>query len=145
MIASGAGSGYAPFAPGTAGTVAGIPVYLLLSPLPWTCYLAAVLALTILAIYVSYEGERIFKKKDSPRIVIDEIVGFQWTMFLVLPTLSHIVIGFVLFRFFDIVKIFPANYFQSRLPGGYGVVMDDVMAGIYSNVILLYLINFWGI
>ncbi|MCX5836554.1 MAG: phosphatidylglycerophosphatase A [Deltaproteobacteria bacterium] len=145
MIATGAGSGYAPFAPGTVGTIAGIPVYLLLSRLSWTFYLISVLILTLLAIYISREGEKIFNEKDSPRIVIDEIVGFQWTMFLVLPTVLHILLGFFLFRLFDIVKIFPAGYLQNRLPGGYGIVIDDVVAGMYSNIILLLVIKFWGI
>lgn len=145
MIATGAGSGYAPFAPGTVGTIAGIPVYLLLSRLSWTFYLISVLILTLLAIYISREGEKIFNEKDSPRIVIDEIVGFQWTMFLVLPTVLHILLGFFLFRLFDIVKIFPAGYLQNRLPGGYGIVIDDVVAGMYSNIILLIVIKFWGI
>jgi phosphatidylglycerophosphatase A len=145
VIATGAGSGYAPFAPGTVGTIAGIPVYLLLSRLSWTFYLISVLILTLLAIYISREGEKIFNEKDSPRIVIDEIVGFQWTMFLVLPTVLHILLGFFLFRLFDIVKIFPAGYLQNRLPGGYGIVIDDVVAGMYSNIILLIVIKFWGI
>jgi len=145
VIATGAGSGYAPFAPGTVGTIAGIPVYLLLSRLSWTFYLISVLILTLLAIYISREGEKIFNEKDSPRIVIDEIVGFQWTMFLVLPTVLHILLGFFLFRLFDIVKIFPAGYLQNRLPGGYGIVIDDVVAAMYSNIILLIVIKFWGI
>jgi phosphatidylglycerophosphatase A len=127
------------------GTIAGIPVYLLLSRLSWTFYLISVLILTLLAIYISREGEKIFNEKDSPRVVIDEIVGFQWTMFLVLPTVLHILLGFFLFRLFDIVKIFPAGYLQNRLPGGYGIVIDDVVAGMYSNIILLLVIKFWGI
>jgi len=127
------------------GTIAGIPVYLLFSRLSWTFYLISVLILTLLAIYISREGEMIFNEKDSQRIVIDEIVGFQWTMFLVLPTVLHILLGFFLFRLFDIVKIFPAGYLQNRLPGGYGIVIDDVVAGMYSNIILLLVIKFWGI
>jgi phosphatidylglycerophosphatase A len=145
VIASGVGSGYAPFAPGTAGTVLGIPLYLILSRLPWTFYLISILILTFLACYISGEAEKIFNEKDSPRIVIDEIVGFLWAMFLVLPTVLHIFLGFVFFRLFDIVKIFPARYVQSGLPGGYGIVIDDVVAGIYSNITLLLLIKFWGI
>ena len=145
MIASGAGSGYAPFAPGTAGTVVGIPVYLILSHLSWPLYLITVLILTFLACFISQEAEKIFNEKDSPRIVIDEIVGFQWTMFLVSPTVLHVLSGFIFFRFFDITKIFPAGYVQRRFPGGYGVVFDDVVAGMYGNIALLLLIKFWGI
>ena len=66
-------------------------------------------------------------------------------MFLVAPTVVHVILGFLLFRFFDIVKVFPAGYCQRRLPGGWGVVGDDVAAGIYSNVVLLFVIRWAGI
>jgi phosphatidylglycerophosphatase A len=145
VIATGAGSGYAPFAPGTAGTVVGIPVYLILSHLSWIPYLISVVIFTSLACFISQEAEKIFNQKDSPRIVIDEIAGFQWTMFLVSPTVLHILIGFILFRIFDILKIFPAGYVQDGLPGGYGIVFDDVVAGMYGNIALLLLIKFWGV
>ncbi len=143
-MATGFGSGLVPFAPGTAGTVIGIPLYLALSRLPWLFYFIIVAAICLLACYVSGEAERIFDKKDHPCIVIDEIAGFQWAMFLVAPTVLHVFAGFVLFRFFDIVKVFPAGYFQRTFPGGYGVVTDDVVAGMYSNIVLLFLIKFWG-
>lgn len=100
------------------------------------------IAFTFLAFHVSEEGEKIYHEKDSSRIVIDEWAGFLWAMFLVSPTVPHVLVGVVLFRFFDIVKIFPANYFQNKLPGGYGVVMDDVAAGIYANVVLHILIGY---
>ncbi len=99
-------------------------------------------AFTFLAFYASGEAEKIFEEKDPSRIVIDEWAGFLWAMFLVSPTVSHLLGGGALFRFFDIVKIFPANFFQKRLPGGLGVVMDDVAAGIYANVVLHILIRY---
>ncbi|MFA5181481.1 MAG: phosphatidylglycerophosphatase A [Syntrophales bacterium] len=141
-MATGFGSGYFPYASGTAGTVAAIPLYLVLSPLPWPLYLVTVAAFTFLAFYSSQEAEKIFQEKDSSRIVIDEWAGFLWAMFIVSPTVPHLLAGFALFRFFDIVKVFPANIFQNQLPGGYGVVMDDVAAGIYANVILHILIRY---
>jgi len=101
-----------------------------------------VVAFTFLAFYASQEAEKIFREKDSSRIVIDEWAGFLWAMLLVFPTLPHLLGGLVLFRFFDIVKIFPANVFQNQLPGGYGVVMDDVAAGIYANIVLHILIRY---
>jgi phosphatidylglycerophosphatase A len=104
-----------------------------------------VVAFTSLACYVSNKAERMFGEKDTSLIVIDEMVGFQWTMFLVAPTVLHVFIGFILFRLFDIFKIFPAGYFQRRLPGGYGVVIDDVVAGMYANIAFLLIIKFWGI
>jgi phosphatidylglycerophosphatase A len=66
-------------------------------------------------------------------------------MFLVTPSVLHVMLGFVFFRVFDIVKPFPARLFQNRLPGGYGIVLDDVVAGIYANLLLLILVKFWGI
>lgn len=145
VVATGFGSGFMPFAPGTAGTVVAIPVYLVFSPLSWPLYLLSALALTSLAVYASQEAERIFHKKDAPQIVIDEMAGFLWTMFLVSPTPLHVLLGLVFFRFFDIVKPFPARWCQQRLPGGYGVVFDDVVAGIYANILLWVVIAFWGI
>ena len=139
------GVGFSPYAPGTLGTLAGIPVYLIFSCFTWPVYAISVLALFFLAVFVSREAERIFNKKDAQEIVIDEIVGFQFTMFLVAPTVLHILAGFILFRFFDILKPYPVSFCERRLPGGYGVVADDVAAGIYGNIILLLLVKFAGI
>lgn len=103
------------------------------------------LAFTCLACAVSQEAEKIFQKKDAQQIVIDEIAGFCWTMFLVEPTILHLAIGFALFRIFDIVKPFPAGWAQRKWPGGIGVVGDDLFAGIYANVLLQALIRYGGI
>lgn len=142
VAATGFGSGLIPFTPGTAGTIVGIPLYLIFSHFSWLLYLIAVLALSFLAIYVSQEAEKIFNEKDPSCIVIDEIVGFQFTMFLITPTVLHIFLGFLLFRFFDITKFFPASLCERKLPGGYGVVGDDIIAGIYANILLLLLIKY---
>ncbi len=123
----------------------GIPLYLVFSCLPWPLYLLSIVAFSFLAVYISQEAERLFRKKDAPQIVIDEIAGFQFTMFLVPPTVLHILCGFLLFRFFDITKVFPADLCQEKLPGGLGVVGDDVVAGIYGNISLLLIVNFFGI
>jgi len=96
-------------------------------------------------LYLSDKAEKILNEKDSPHIVIDEIIGFQYAMFLVTGTGLHVFLGFVLFRFFDIVKCFPAGYFHRRLTGGVGIVADDVLAGIYGNIVLLLIIKFYGI
>jgi phosphatidylglycerophosphatase A len=114
-----------------------VPVYLLIAPLTWPLYLITTLAFTFLAIYISQEAEKLYAKKDAQCIVIDEIAGYLWTMLFVTPTVWHCAAGFALFRIFDIVKIFPAGYFQRKLPGGYGVVADDWAAGIYGNIRLL--------
>ena len=142
IAATGLGSGLSPFAPGTAGTLVGIPVYMVFSRFSWSLYLLSVVALSLFAVYVSQEAERIYNEKDPGRIVIDEIVGFQVTMFLVAPTVWHILCGFIIFRIFDIIKPFPIHLCENKLPGGYGVVGDDIVAGIYGNILLLLLIRF---
>jgi phosphatidylglycerophosphatase A len=105
--------------------------------------LLIVIALSALSIYVAGRAEKIYQKKDDQRIVIDEIIGFQITMLPVAITILHLCVGFVLFRIFDILKPFPINNLQ-RLPGGWGVVIDDVAAGIYVGVIL-FALNYTGI
>jgi phosphatidylglycerophosphatase A len=140
ILSSGFGSGLAPIAPGTAGTLVGIPICMLCLPISWLLRLLVVLALLALSIYVSGRAEEIYGKKDDQRIVIDEIVGFQVTMLPVAITGLHLFLAFVLFRIFDIWKPFPINRLQD-LPGGWGVVADDVAAGIYAGVLLL-LLNF---
>lgn len=142
IAATGLGSGLSPLAPGTAGTLVGVLVYAVFSRFQWPVYLLSVAAFSLFAVYVSQEAERIYRKKDPSRIVIDEIAGFQVTMFLVAPTAWHIVIGFILFRVYDIIKPFPIRLCERRIPGGYGVVGDDIVAGVYANITLLLLIRF---
>jgi phosphatidylglycerophosphatase A len=143
FLATGFGSGLAPFAPGTMGTLVGVVICLLCLPLPWPMRLLIVIALLALSIYVAGRAEKIYQKKDDQRIVIDEIIGIQITMLPVAITVLHLCAGFVLFRIFDILKPFPINDLQ-RLPGGWGVVIDDVAAGIYVGVIL-FALNYTGI
>ena len=145
FAAAGFGSGYAPLAPGTAGSLVGIPLYLVFSALSWPLWLITITAFTCLAWYLSDEAENLFGRKDAPCIVIDEIAGMQWTLFMIAPTPLHTALGFVLFRFFDVVKPFPARFFQERLPGGYGVVADDLAAAVYAAAALQLLMRFGGI
>lgn len=145
LAATGFGSGYAPLAPGTAGTLVGIPLFLAFSVLSWPLWLLSVVAFTCLAWHVADAAERHFGQKDARCIVIDEIAGLQWSLFLVAPTALHVVLGFFLFRLFDIVKPFPARFFETRLPGGLGVVADDVAAGLYANAVLQILIRLVGV
>jgi phosphatidylglycerophosphatase A len=141
FLATGFGSGLSPFAPGTMGTLVGVVICLLCLPLPWPMRLLTVLALSALSIYVAEQAEKIYQKKDDQRIVIDEIIGFQVTMLPVAITVLNLCAGFVLFRIFDILKPFPINNLQ-RLPGGWGVVIDDVVAGIYAGAVMMLLIYF---
>jgi len=139
FIATGAYSGFSPFAPGTAGTLAAIPLYLLLAPLdPWL-YGAVVLALLPISFWSAGEAEKIFGTKDSKQIVVDEIMGYFVTMFMAPAGWVYVIAGFFLFRFFDILKPYPVNRFE-KLGGGAGVVMDDIMAGIYAAIVLQTLV-----
>ena len=91
------------------------------------------------------QAEKILQEKDPGRIVIDEIAGFQFALFLIRRRSRTLQPAFILFRFFDIVKVFPANLCETRLPGGYAVVMDDVISGIYANLVLQIIILLSGI
>jgi phosphatidylglycerophosphatase A len=141
LLATGFGSGLAPFAPGTIGTLVGIPICLLCPPLIWPARFLCVIVLSALAIFISGRAEMIYQKKDDQRIVIDEIIGFQVAMLPVAITGLHLLVAFVLFRIFDIWKPFPIWNLQ-QLPGGWGVVIDDVVAGIYAGVLMLLLTYF---
>ena len=143
ILATGFGSGLSPFAPGTMGTLVGIPICLVCLPFTWPVRFLFVIVLSALAIFVSGRAETIYRKKDDQRIVIDEIAGFQVAMLPVTITVWHLCVAFVLFRIFDIWKPFPIRNLQN-LPGGWGVVIDDIAAGIYAGVIMLAL-NYVGI
>ena len=143
LLATGFGSGLSPVAPGTIGTLVGIPICLFSLPLIWPLRFLFVIVILALAVFISGRAEMIYSKKDDQRIVIDEIAGFQVAMLPVAITGLHLCLAFVLFRIFDIWKPFPVNKLQD-LPGGWGVVLDDVGAGIYAGVIMLAL-NYSGI
>ena len=136
------GTGYSPLASGTVGTLAAIPLYLLMANLPDSAYIAVLVLFTLLSCRISGQAEVIFGEKDSSRIVIDEVVGYLFTMIAVPVGWKSVILGFFLFRFFDITKVPPARYFDRNLKNGYGVVLDDVVAGIYSCVALHLLTRF---
>jgi phosphatidylglycerophosphatase A len=139
LIASVFGAGFAPFAPGTFGTLAAALIYLLLPSAwfapacPWPVPIALG-GLFLFGVAVSTMAEKKLSP-DDPRIVIDEFVGFYIAVLLLPKTLMVALYGFVLFRVFDIAKPFPINRSQ-RLPGGWGVMVDDLIAGIYANLII---------
>lgn len=138
ILATGFGAGLSPVAPGTAGTLVGILICLLCYPLAWPLRLLFVVAISAVSIYVAGQAEILYGKTDDQRIVIDEIAGLQVTMLPVAITGLHLCIAFVLFRIFDIWKPFPLDHFQ-KFPGGWGVVADDLGAGIYGGLILFLL------
>ncbi len=135
FLASGVYTGYSPFASGTVGTLVGIPLYLMLPHRQPPLYLILTLLFIGAAIRLSHKAEIIFDAHDSGRIVIDEIAGFLVAMFLLPASWGYILAAFFIFRAFDVAKPPPVRYLE-KLPGGYGVVLDDVMAGIYTNLVL---------
>jgi len=144
LLSFGFGSGLSPVAPGTAGTLAAIPVYLLLSRLTPAAYLLATLASVVAGVYLCQRTSRALGVHDHAAIVWDEFAGFFISMIFVPVSLLNVVLGFCLFRLFDIVKPWPASVIDTRLRGGLGVMLDDVVAGIYAAVIMQIYLRFLG-
>ncbi len=149
FVATGAGSGYAPVAPGTFGSLVGLVLFPFLAALgPWL-YLLTTTGLLSLGVWASDEAERAFAKKDDGRIVIDEIVGQLLTLapFVVLGVPAGfwwVVTGFVVFRGLDIWKPGPARWAERSFAGGAGVMLDDVVAGLLGAVVMVVLIGVLG-
>jgi len=140
FLATGFYSGYVPVAPGTAGSVVGAAVWwFFLSPL-WDRSPVLMIALWAVVFaagcVISGRAEEIFGERDSPHIVIDEICGMAATMFLVPAGWRWLAAGFALFRLFDIAKPFPIGLIDRGMPGGPGVMFDDLAAAIYANLVL---------
>src|SRR3972149_6876997 len=136
LLATGFGVGYSPVAPGTLGTLVAILIYYFLSEIPSPLYEITVIGFFFLSVWISENTEKFFRKKDDQRIVIDEVIGFLVTMLWIPKTLLFVTIGFFLFRFFDILKPFPIRRLEKGFKGGFGVVLDDVVAGVYANIVL---------
>jgi len=124
------GVGYAPLAPGTFGTLAAIPLWFALRQLPVWGFALATLALTGLAIAAAGAAERIYGRHDVGHIVIDEVVGLLATAIGVPFAWPEVVAAFILFRLLDIAKPPPVGWIDRRVPGGLGVVLDDLAAGL---------------
>lgn len=142
-MASGGFLGYSPFAPGTVGSLLGFFLFVPLSCLLPVYYAFFLLSASIISFKIAGEAERFFGKKDCKVIVIDEVVGVFFTMFMFPPTLFYLSAGFLLFRVFDIAKPFPAGWVDRKISGGTGVVLDDIVAGIYANIGLHILSALW--
>lgn len=142
FLAFGFGSGAAPKAPGTFGTLMAIPLYLLLAQLPLWAYVVALVVSFMVGIYLCDQASKDMGVHDHGGIVWDEFVGF-WIAMTALPFhWAWILAGFVLFRLFDILKPWPISWLDKRVHGGLGIMIDDVLAGIFA-LIILQLANFW--
>lgn len=135
------GVGYFPLIPGTAASfISAALYYFFLRNQPNILILILILFLTGIGIPSSTASEKYFLKKDAKPIVIDEVMGQIISLFMIPATQKNILLGFILFRFFDIAKPFPARHLQ-RLNGGWGIVLDDISAGIWANIFLRILIT----
>jgi phosphatidylglycerophosphatase A len=146
FIAFGFGTGALPIAPGTFGTLIAIPFYLLLAPLPLTLYLFIVSLLTLGSVLLCERVEKELTVHDHPGMCVDEIIGYLVTMIGAPHGTIWVVLGFLLFRFFDICKPWPIHYIDKNVQGGLGVILDDALAGVYSFLILqlIFLLSrFW--
>ena len=143
FLSLGFGSGLMPKAPGTFGTLAAIPVYLLMANFSVLIYSIITVVLFLLGIYLCQKTTDELKVHDHSGIVFDEIVGFLITMIAVPLTWQWIVAGFILFRLFDILKPWPISWLDKKVHGGLGIMLDDVLAGVFSliviHVMLLYI------
>ena len=140
FLASGAYTGYSPAASGTAGAIVGLLIgYFVLAPI-WMrspdTFVMAFIVVFIASCWVAGSAEKIFGEHDSSKIVIDEVLGMIATMFMNPTGWMWLIAGFVVFRVFDIIKPFPASYFDRRVGGGAGVMLDDLASGIYANLVL---------
>lgn len=142
FMAFGFGSGLMPTAPGTWGTLAAIPIYLLLVNASWGLYLVVTLIAFLFGVFICNKVSKELGEHDYGGIVWDEIVGYLLTMFLAPSGLVWIVIGFILFRIFDIWKPQPIGWVDERVQGGLGIMLDDVLAAIPAWIILQLLA--WG-
>lgn len=136
FLAFGLGSGAAPVAPGTFGTLAAIPLYLLLAPLPLWGYLLAVVAVSLVGIWLCDRTSRDLGVHDHPGIVWDEFAGYLVTMIAAPPGWLWIAVGFVLFRIFDILKPWPIRWIDRQVHGGFGIMLDDLLAGVFAALVL---------
>ena len=136
LLAFGFGAGCSPKAPGTMGTLLAVGIYLPLSYLPLWAYGLAVLLLSIVGIALCGRAARDLGVHDHPGIVWDEIAGFLLTMFAAPAGWLWIAVGFVLFRLFDIWKPWPIRWLDRHVHGGLGIMLDDLLAGLFAAVCL---------
>ncbi|WP_448552166.1 phosphatidylglycerophosphatase A family protein [Thalassotalea montiporae] len=136
FLALGFGSGLAPKAPGTFGTLAAIPLYLIIIQFSPTVYLYVTLLACVFGIYICGKAAKCARVHDHPAIVWDEIAGFLVTMAFVPFSITNIIIGFLLFRLFDILKPWPISVADKKVHGGLGIMFDDVLAGAFACVCL---------
>jgi len=135
LVATSGGAGYFPIAPGTAGSAVGVVIYFLTRgwPLVWQAGLVG--AISLAGIWAAGVAARQLGREDPGQVVVDEVAGQLVTLFASGVSWAGMLLGFLVFRILDIIKPWPADRFE-RLPGGLGIMADDLMAGVYGAVIL---------
>ena len=144
-VAFGFGSGLSPVAPGTVGTLIGIPVVIFFQFLPTAVVLLGTLLIVLLSVWLAGVVTRQIDIEDHPSIVIDEIAGYVMAMAMIPLTWWTVITGFLIFRLLDIYKPPPVGWLDRNCTGGFGITADDVVAGIYANIIMHGLLYFVGL
>ncbi len=143
FLAFGFGSGLVKKAPGTMGTVAAIPVYWLFAQFNFWIFSLLTIVATIIGIWICDIAAKKLDEHDFGGIVWDEIAGYLITMWFVMATIpfswAAIITGFILFRIFDILKPQPIKWVDARVTGGFGIMLDDVIAGLFAGIILFWI------
>jgi phosphatidylglycerophosphatase A len=145
FFATGFYSGKIPIAPGTFGSLVGLVFCFFLSGHEPLFVLVCIALVTAFSIWIADRTEKLLARKDPGEIVIDEIAGMMVTMAFLPFTVFTAVLGFFIFRFIDILKPFPIRFMEKKIPGGAGVVADDIAAGIMGNILLRFVIYLTGL
>lgn len=143
FLALGFGSGLAPKAPGTFGTLAALPLYFLMMNLSLPVFVAITLIITIVGFWICDIAAKDMQVHDHGAIVWDEVAGMLITMIAAPVGLLPLVVGFALFRFFDIIKPWPIKLLDRHVKGGFGIMIDDVLAGVFAAICLQAIHYFW--
>jgi phosphatidylglycerophosphatase A len=143
LVATALGAGYAPVAPGTAGSLVGLALFWPMSGLGWPVALAATAGLFLLGVRCASRVAAQVGRKDPGIVVVDEVAG-MWVTLLAVPfTPATAALGFLAFRVMDVFKPYPARQLEA-LPGGWGIMADDIMAGVYANLLVQVLLRAWS-
>lgn len=143
FFATGMGLGYIPGAPGTYGALLGIPLGYVFSRLGATLGALSLATFVVFSVWVSGRAEELIGGSDPSQVVIDEIAGMAVTLFLVPLSGKNVILGFVLFRAFDMVKIGPVKWANDRIKGGVGIVADDLIAGVIAHLLIRVIFSLW--
>lgn len=136
FLATGFYAGFLPYAPGTFGSLIGVGIFFIINSLSPVYYLGVLFLLFTFGVYLSDRAEALFARDDPSQIIFDEILGLLVAMAFIPNGIGWIIAGFLLFRFFDIFKPYPIRDIEKRFNGGFGIMLDDIAAGIYANILL---------